>query len=165
MQTLKKVRAHSFVLRRYRTLTVIFIKSLWSPSDHQKFQFWILTWNFAQRKVSVRIVYGESFNAFGCSFLEILILNYWHFYTNDASYLKKGTIKMVETFTINYSHWDLYVWKVSSQNSKFNFLVTWGGPQAFVKKFSKTSISQEQSLRKPNHFRLLNHSLHRIERT
>ena len=138
-----------------------FNKNLWSPSGHQKIQFWILAWKFVYIKVSVKIVYGEHFNAFGCSFLEIWILKYWPFHTNDASYLQKVTTKSVETFIINYSHWDLHIHKVSSQNWKFNFLVTWGDHRLLL----KNSISQEHSLRKPNHFRLLNHSLHRIERT
>ena len=157
------IRFSEALFLRYGGFTDFFNKNLWSPSGHQKIEFWILASNFVHMKVSVRIVYGERFNAFGCSFLEIWILKYWPFHTNDASYLKKGTTESVETFTIDYSHWELHVYNVSSQNSKFNSLVTWGGPQVFVKKFSKTSISQEQSLRKPNHFRLLNDSLHRIE--
>ena len=159
MQTLKKVRAHSFVLRRYRTFTVLFSKSLWFPSGHQNFEVWILAWNFAQIKFSMRIVYGESFNAFGCSYLEIWIMKVWPVYKNHASYIRVRTAKSVETFTINYSHRDLYLCKVSRQNSNFEFLVTWGGPQGFAKKYSKSLISPERRATGINFFQDMNNSL------
>ena len=129
------IRFSEALFPRYGSFTDFFNKNLCplrSPKN------WI--WNFGLKLCThVRIVYGERFNAFGCSFLEIWILKYWPFYTNDASYFKKATTKSVETFTINYSHFNLYIRKVSSQNSKFNFFVTWGGPQVSVKKFSKSS--------------------------
>ena len=140
----KKVQPRSSVFRRYKTFTVFFSKSLWSPSGHQKCKVWIFAWNFAQVKVSMRIVYDESFNAFGCSYLEIWVMKNWPMYKNDASYVRIGTVKSVEIFTINYSRWDLYLCKVSSQNSNFKFLVTWGVPQGFAKKYSKSLISPER---------------------
>jgi len=44
--------------------------------------------------------------------------------TSDASDLKIGATKMIETFTINSSHRDLYLYKVSSRNPELKFLVT-----------------------------------------
>ena len=128
------------------------------PLRSLKIEFRILAWNFAHIKVSVRIVYGESFNTFGCSFLELWILKYWLFYTNYALFLKKGTTKSVETFTISYFHWDLYVCKVSSQNSKLNFFVTWGEPQGFDKNLSKSPVSLQHKAMSTNVFQDVHNS-------
>ena len=122
MRILKKVRAHTFVLQRYGTFIAFFSKTLWSSSGHQKFEFWVSAWNFVQIKVSMRIVYGESFNHFGCSYLEIWRITCIHLLIFRYSYLKIGATKMIETFTINSYHRDLYLYKVSSRNPELKFV-------------------------------------------
>jgi len=111
----------------------------WSPLGTRKTEFRILAWNFAQKQASMRVVYCESLRSFGCSYPKIRLKRmFLHCsYTPNmfqCSYFRIGTTKRSETFTINYSHWGLFLCQVSSRNSKFSFGGAPKGDHGFVLK-------------------------------
>ena len=75
------------------------------------------------------VVGGKNCRSFRCFYPNIIITNSGVFYiayklyTNRfrCSYVRTGTMKWTETFTITQSRWDLLLCQVSSWNSKLNF--------------------------------------------
>jgi hypothetical protein len=97
------------------------------PRSITKTDFRFSTWNFTQRKASIRIVSCEIFRSFYCSYPEIRTSNlpiYMSYIKDTLSpypYLTIGTTKRSETFAMNYFRWGISLSKFSSRNSKVSF--------------------------------------------
>jgi hypothetical protein len=78
----------------------------------------------------------------------------------NTSYLENTLLKTSEIFYGNYSRWDLYMGKVSDQNSKLRFLDAWRPPQASWKcLYLKNLIAQPYLNSNPNPFRVFTRPL------
>ncbi len=83
----------------------------------------------------------------------------------NTSHLEETLFKIAGIFSINCSTWDLYMSKVSGQNSKLRFFNAWGPPQAFwYCLYWKNLISQSYHNCNPNPFRIFTRALCSIYR-
>jgi hypothetical protein len=97
-------------------------------SGSWKTEFQIPTWHCTETcfKGSI-IVYCGSFRSFGCSYPKILLKTMLFFTLLvcikrlQCSYFWRGTLKRSETFTKNYSHKGLLLWRVSSRKLNVSF--------------------------------------------
>ena len=118
----------------------------------RKTEFRISSWNYAQKQVSMRVVYCKSFRSFAgfCPKIrtsEPICVKEKCKKNIFLPQLRIGTTKRAESYTINYSHRDLFLGKVSSRNSKLNSSDPWGEPRhrAQLKISKKWNISTKTS--------------------
>jgi hypothetical protein len=128
-----------------------------------KTEFRISSWSFSQRQASMRLVYGDSFRSFGCSYSEIRTSEFVGVYVRcKKTCFYHSRIQDRNNQNIWNFHNRLFSSisvSVQSFKTKFQTHFSCKGPRHGATKYSKHAVSRQQWGINPNSFQGMHSSL------